>query len=137
MPATGLPPHYPPGSLESAAYAAYHSALYSAHLPHAYRCASRFRVRRIREPLTDLLSPCFRLEEQLYLERCGLLRPPMYPLPSPFGHPLYALRYPPPPDLMAAPMGLMSPVMHERYDSPSEPVSINSRERKFMRNERN
>ncbi|KAL0277609.1 UNVERIFIED_CONTAM: hypothetical protein PYX00_004842 [Menopon gallinae] len=91
VPATGLPPHYPPGSLESAAYAAYHSALYSAHLPHAYR-----------------------LEEQLYLERCGMLRPPMYPLPSPFSHPLYALRYPPPPDLMAAPMGLMSPVMHER-----------------------
>lgn len=34
----GLPSHYPPGALDSAAYAAaYHSALYSPHLQHGYR----------------------------------------------------------------------------------------------------
>lgn len=32
----------------------------------------------------------FRLEEQMYLERCGMLRPPMYPAMPPT-YPLYAM----------------------------------------------
>lgn len=36
VPASGLPIQYP-GSLQSAAYAAYHSALYPSHLQHVYR----------------------------------------------------------------------------------------------------
>ncbi|EEB12768.1 hypothetical protein Phum_PHUM204580 [Pediculus humanus corporis] len=89
VPATGLPFHYPL-SLQSAAYASYHSALYPAPLQHSYR-----------------------IEEQLYLERCGMFRPPLYPgLTSPFTHPLYSLRYPSP-NLMTSSMGLVNPSMHE------------------------
>ncbi|XP_024871852.1 uncharacterized protein LOC112454592 isoform X1 [Temnothorax curvispinosus] len=85
------PAHPPAFALDPATYGAYHSGLYPPpHLPHAYR-----------------------LEEQLYFERCGMIRPQLFPgLPS---YPLYGLRYspdmlPPPP----ASLGLMSPVMHER-----------------------
>ncbi|KAF7392045.1 hypothetical protein HZH68_011588 [Vespula germanica] len=84
------PAHAPPAfALDPAAYNPYHHGLYPPpHLQHAYR-----------------------LEEQLYLERCGMLRPPLFPgLPS---YPLYGLRYSP--DMLPpASLGLMSPVMHER-----------------------
>ncbi|KAI4488968.1 hypothetical protein M0804_004466 [Polistes exclamans] len=56
------PAHAPPAfALDPAAYNPYHHGLYPPpHLQHAYR-----------------------LEEQLYLERCGMLRPPLFPgLPS-------------------------------------------------------
>nr|CAD7198879.1 unnamed protein product [Timema douglasi] len=88
------PPPPPTFTLDpAAAYNPYHPAaaagLYPPHLQHAYR-----------------------LEEQLYLERCGMLRPPLFPALPPSYHPLYGLRYSP--DMLHSPLGLISPGLHER-----------------------
>ncbi|KYQ47338.1 hypothetical protein ALC60_13673 [Trachymyrmex zeteki] len=106
------PAHPPAFALDPATYSAYHPGLYPPpHLPHAYR-----------------------LEEQLYLERCGMIRPPLFPgLPS---YPLYGLRYspdmlPPPP----ASLGLMSPVMHERLKLEEEHRLRQAREQAALREE--
>lgn len=106
------PAHPPAFALDPATYSAYHPGLYPPpHLPHAYR-----------------------LEEQLYLERCGMIRPPLFPgLPS---YPLYGLRYspdmlPPPP----ASLGLMSPVMHERLKLEEEHRLRQAREQVALREE--
>lgn len=55
----------------------------------------------------------FRLEDQLYLEQVGMLRPPMFP-PLTASYPLYGLRYTPEMAMAANPLGLISPAMHER-----------------------
>ncbi|CAL1677986.1 unnamed protein product [Lasius platythorax] len=106
------PAHPPAFALDPATYSAYHPSLYPPpHLQHAYR-----------------------LEEQLYLERCGMIRPPLFPgLPS---YPLYGLRYspdmlPPPP----ASLGLMSPVMHERLKLEEEHRLRQVREQAALREE--
>lgn len=63
--------------------------------------------------LTNLFSVVFcRLDEQLYLERYGILRPPLFP-PIPPSY-MY-MRYPQ--DILPSPIGLISPVMHERWDT--------------------
>ncbi|XP_076238992.1 MAP7 domain-containing protein plexus isoform X2 [Calliopsis andreniformis] len=105
------PAHAPPAfALDPAAYSPYHPGLYPPpHLQHAYR-----------------------LEEQLYLERCGMLRPPLFPgLPS---YPLYGLRYSP--DMLPpASLGLMSPVMHERLKLEEEHRLRQAREQAALREE--
>ncbi|XP_076296792.1 MAP7 domain-containing protein plexus [Lasioglossum baleicum] len=105
------PAHAPPAfALDPAAYSPYHHGLYPPpHLQHAYR-----------------------LEEQLYLERCGMLRPPLFPgLPS---YPLYGLRYSP--DMLPpASLGLMSPVMHERLKLEEEHRLRQAREQAALRDE--
>lgn len=105
------PAHAPPAfALDPAAYNPYHHGLYPPpHLQHAYR-----------------------LEEQLYLERCGMLRPPLFPgLPS---YPLYGLRYSP--DMLPpASLGLMSPVMHERLKLEEEHRLRQAREQAALREE--
>lgn len=105
------PAHAPPAfALDPAAYSPYHHSLYPPpHLQHAYR-----------------------LEEQLYLERCGVLRPPLFPgLPS---YPLYGLRYSA--DMLPpASLGLMSPVMHERMKLEEEHRLRQAREQAAMREE--
>jgi len=51
-----------------------------------------------------------RLDEQLYLERCSILRPPFFPtIPPSYMY----MRYPQ--DMLPSPVGLISPVMHERW----------------------
>ena len=51
-----------------------------------------------------------RLDEQLYLERCSILRPPFFPtIPPSYMY----MRYPQ--DILPSPVGLISPVMHERW----------------------
>lgn len=106
------PAHPPAFALDPATYSAYHPSLYPPpHLPHAYR-----------------------LEEQLYLERCGMIRPPLFPgLPS---YPLYGLRYspdmlPPPP----ASLGLMPPAIHERLKLEEEHRLRQAREQAALREE--
>lgn len=105
------PAHAPPAfTLDHTAYNPYHPGLYPPpHLQHAYR-----------------------LEEQLYLERCGMLRPPLFPgLPS---YPLYGLRYSP--DMLPpASLGLMSPVMHERLKLEEEHRLRQAREQAALREE--
>ncbi|XP_076389811.1 MAP7 domain-containing protein plexus isoform X1 [Megachile rotundata] len=105
------PAHAPPAfALDPAAYSPYHHGLYPPpHLQHAYR-----------------------LEEQLYLERCGMLRPPLFPgLPS---YPLYGLRYSP--DMLPpASLGLMSPAMHERLKLEEEHRMRQAREQAALREE--
>ncbi|XP_046384828.1 uncharacterized protein LOC124155155 [Ischnura elegans] len=122
-----LPPHF--GSLDptgaaaaaaaaAAAYASYHH--HHAH-PHAH-------PHGLYPPPPSHLPHAYRLEEQLYLERCNsLLRgpppPPIFPLAPPY-HPLYGLRYsptdilpPPPPAPLASllsPAASAAAVMHER-----------------------
>ncbi|CAD6208400.1 GSCOCG00003408001-RA-CDS [Cotesia congregata] len=105
------PTQQPPAfTLDPAAYSPYHHSLYPPpHLQHAYR-----------------------LEEQLYLERVGMLRPPLFPaLPS---YPLYGLRYSP--DMLPpASLGLMSPVMHERLKLEEEHRLRQAREQAALRDE--
>lgn len=104
------PAHAPPAFALDPAYSPYHHSLYPPpHLQHAYR-----------------------LEEQLYLERCGMLRPPLFPgLPS---YPLYGLRYSPE-MLPPASLGLMSPVMHERLKLEEEHRLRQAREQAALRDE--
>ncbi|XP_034935974.1 uncharacterized protein px isoform X2 [Chelonus insularis] len=105
------PTQPPPAfTLDPAAYSPYHHGLYPPpHFQHAYR-----------------------LEEQLYLERVGMLRPPLFPgLPS---YPLYGLRYSP--DMLPpASLGLMSPVMHERLKLEEEHRLRQAREQAALREE--
>ncbi|XP_063237885.1 uncharacterized protein LOC134539630 [Bacillus rossius redtenbacheri] len=86
----GPPP--PPFAMDpaaaAAAYSPYHPGLYPPHLQHAYR-----------------------LEEQMYLERCGMLRQPLFPPLHPSYH-LYGLRYSP--EMLPSHLGLISPGLHER-----------------------
>lgn len=50
-----------------------------------------------------------------------MLRPPMYsPIPPHLAHPFYGLRYPTP-EMMAAPLGYISPGIHERFVFPAVP----------------
>ncbi|XP_008545520.1 uncharacterized protein LOC103569795 [Microplitis demolitor] len=105
------PTQQPPAfTLDPAAYSPYHHGLYPPpHLQHAYR-----------------------LEEQLYLERVGMLRPPLFPgLPT---YPLYGLRYSPE-MLPPATLGLMSPVMHERMKLEEEHRLRQAREQAALRDE--
>ncbi|KAG7213321.1 hypothetical protein KM043_002619 [Ampulex compressa] len=105
------PAHAPPAfALDPAAYNPYHHGLYPPpHLQHAYR-----------------------LEEQLYLERCGMLRAPIFPgLGS---YPLYGLRYSPD-ILQPASLGLMPPVMHERLKLEEEHRLRQAREQAAIREE--
>uniref|UniRef100_A0A0C9RF67 Gse1_0 protein n=1 Tax=Fopius arisanus TaxID=64838 RepID=A0A0C9RF67_9HYME len=105
------PTQPPPAfALDPAAYSPYHHGLYPPpHLQHAYR-----------------------LEEQLYLERVGMLRPPLFPgMPT---YPLYGLRYSPE-MLPPASLGLMSPVMHERLKMEEEHRLRQVREQAALRDE--
>lgn len=100
----------PPFALDPAAYSPYHHSLYPPpHLQHAYR-----------------------IEEQLYLERCNMLRQPLFPgLPS---YPLYGLRYSQ--DMMPpGSLSLMSPVMHERLKLEEEHRLRQAREQAVLREE--
>lgn len=57
----------------------------------------------------------YRLEDQLYLERCGMLRPPMFlPTPGLPTYPLYGLRYSPDIQLPMMNAASASAAMHER-----------------------
>ncbi|XP_067006122.2 uncharacterized protein px isoform X2 [Anabrus simplex] len=88
-PAPGPPPPFTLDPAAAAAYSQYHHGLYPTHLQHPYS-----------------------LEGQLCLERCGMLRPPLFP-PLPPSYPLYGLpRYSP--EMLPTPFGLISPGMHER-----------------------
>ncbi|XP_033607966.1 genetic suppressor element 1 isoform X2 [Cryptotermes secundus] len=101
-PPAAAPPPPPPFGLDPAvAYNPYHHSLYpTAHLQHAYS----------------------RLDEQLYLERYGILRPPLFP-PIPPSY-MY-MRYPQ--DILPSPIGLISPVMHERLKLEEEHRARESR----------
>ncbi|XP_053980635.1 uncharacterized protein LOC128877388 [Hylaeus volcanicus] len=105
------PAHAPPAfALDPAAYNPYHHSLYPPpHLQHAYR-----------------------FEEHLYLERCGMLRTPLFSgLPS---YPLYGIRYSP--DMIPpASLGLISPVMHERLKLEEEHRLRQAREQAALRDE--
>ncbi|XP_033226484.1 uncharacterized protein LOC117178991 isoform X2 [Belonocnema kinseyi] len=100
----------PPFALDPSAYSPYHHSLYPPpHLQHAYR-----------------------IEEQLYLERCGMLRPPLFPgLPT---YPLYGLGYSPE-MIRPGSLSMMSPVMHERLKLEEEHRLRQAREQAVMREE--
>ncbi|XP_065215278.1 uncharacterized protein px isoform X2 [Planococcus citri] len=85
----------------AAAAAAAAAGFYSPHMQHAYR-----------------------LEEQLYLERCGV---PMFP-PVPYPSPLYGM--------MPTALGLMSPAIHERLKLEEDQRQRELQERERERSER-
>ncbi|CAB3359325.1 Hypothetical predicted protein [Cloeon dipterum] len=73
----------------------------------------------------------YRLEEQLYLERCGMLRPPMF-LPSPPGmptYPIYGLRYSPEIPLSMMNHATASVAMHERLKMEEEQRRLREEEK--------
>ncbi|XP_071447822.1 proline-rich protein 36-like [Hetaerina americana] len=122
-----LPPHF--GSLDptgAAAAAAAAAAAYASYHHHHHAHPHAHPHGLYPPPPPSHLPHAYRLEEQLYLERCNsLLRgpppPPIFPLAPPY-HPLYGLRYsptdilPPPAPLasLLSPAASAAAVMHER-----------------------
>ncbi|XP_059484897.1 uncharacterized protein LOC132202173 [Neocloeon triangulifer] len=79
----------------------------------------------------------YRLEDQLYLERCGMLRPPMFlPTPGLPTYPLYGLRYSPEIQLSMMNPASATAAMHERFKLEEEQRRLREEEKEQAEKER-